>query len=192
MRKSAPLDFILAFFAGIALILSATNARAQANKLELAAGYYQLTSDGTGRSSSLANFGTYRALYHHGVFANLEVVLGYSLFVSDVISGDMGFGPDLGLMYFPFSHSSDVRLSTDSVSFSFSEKWRPFGALTFHQRSFQSVDSTFAGFGAALGTEYDGGSVLDYKLELRYLSLGGPSSSSATQIEAFLGVILPL
>lgn len=192
MTKRKRLEFIVVGLVGLVLASWAAPARAQSNKFEFAAGYYQLSSDGSGTSTSVANFGTYRALYHHTFFANLEIVLGYSLFVSDVISGDKGFGPDLGLMYFPLGPASDVKIATDTVSLSFSEKWRPFGAVTFHQRSFQSIDSSFAGFGAAVGTEYDGGGFLDYKAELRYLLLGGPSNSSASQIEALLGVILPL
>lgn len=192
MRKTKQLKGYGSLAALLFTLGIAFQARAEANKFELAAGFYQLSADSNGVTESVSGLGVYRLTYHHSLLSQLEIGLGYTLFMSDVVTGDMGFGPDLSVFYYPFTSASDVELKTESVNLRFGEKWRPFIGAGFHQRNFQSLDSSYAGFGASIGTEFDFSRIADFKFELRYLMLAGPSRSDATQIEPLIGVVFLL
>lgn len=164
---------------------------ALAGKLEGSLGGFQFSASNkrNNSSSSLSGFGSYHLAYHHAVGSNVEVDAGYSIIATDGIGGDLSFGFDIGIIYFPFSASSDLKVSGQGAHGVFQDVWRPFVGLGFHHRNFQSTSAQYAGAGLKLGTEYQYSEDLSFLGYLRYISLGGPNQSSATQVEALAGAI---
>lgn len=157
-------------------------------KLDMSFGAYSLSaksSQGEGRVSGL---GSYSATYHYAFFEKVDFSVGYSIFFSGIITGDMGFGPDLGFTYYPISFSGPTVLNTERTYVYIKELWRPLINLSFNQRQFQSSDSSYAGLSFGFGTEYTWTENLDFKGMFRYQLLKGPSGAAATFIDILVGL----
>lgn len=159
-------------------------------KFDFSVGYFRLNAETDKGKGSVSNIGAYQMLYRRAVQSQLEVALGYSLVVSKVYTGDMGFGPDLGLIYFPFSLASSYHFESQNTYVSASEIWKPYGGISFHQRQYQSTQSSYAGFSVGAGVEYLWSSSFSMKGELRSLQMTGPQSK-AGEIDALVGISLP-
>ncbi len=161
-------------------------------KLDMCFGAYSLaakSSQGEGKASGL---GSYVVTYHYGFFDGLDFSVGYSLFFSNIITGDMGFGPDLGLTYYPITSSGPTVLKTDGIYLLIKEQWRPLINVSFNQRQFQSSDSSYAGLSFGFGTEYSYYQSFDFKGMFRYQLLKGPASTAATFIDFLFGVSISI
>lgn len=162
---------------------------ALASKVDLDAGVYNFSAKNTrtNTSQSLSGLGSYRLGYRYGFFDHYELDLGYSLLATKTFSGDLSFGVDLGLNFFPFSYTKGIEIKTKSVSSSYQEHWKPFIGISFNQRNFQSISSQYAGAGIQIGIEHP---FQNYFLttKLRYFSLLGPNNSNASQVDWFFGV----
>lgn len=167
-------------------------AHAADNKLEFSAGGYSLTAQTAKRSGSLTSLGVYRIGYSYGFGNQFEFQLGYTLFMSDIITGDLGFGPDLGVLYYPVTDTGIRKVVTENVQLSVEDVVRPFVSLGFHQRQFQSVDSSYAGFSVGAGAEYGWSQDFSLKGQARYLILNGPSSATANQLDLLFGISFSL
>jgi hypothetical protein len=174
----------------VTLILSSLPFSAHAGKVEFSAGAYSFTANNkTNRTTkTLSGVGSYRLAYHMPVRDRFEFDLGYSLLATQTIGGDLAFGFDLGINYFPFSPLGEIRAESGTTHALFQPLWRPFVGISFNQRNFQSTSSQYAGGGAKVGTEYQWNSNFSVSGALRYIGLNGPNSSTATQIDLLGGV----
>lgn len=182
----------LAFVVLLVAIVFGDESASAGNKLEVATGFYSLTAKTSKRSGSASNFGVYRAAYGFGFGAQVDLQIGYTLFMSDIVGGDLGFGPDLGLQYFPMTDSGARRFVTDKVSINVNDVLRPFISAGFHQRQFQSVDSSYAGFSFGGGAEMAWSEDYSLKAEVRYLLLNGPTNATANQLDLLFGLSFSL
>ncbi len=182
----------IAFVVMLAVAAFASERAAAGNKLEVATGFYSLSAKTAKRTGSTSNFGVYRAAYGFGFGPQVDLQIGYTLFMSDIIGGDLGFGPDLGLQYFPMTDSGARRFVTDKVSINVNDVLRPFVSAGFHQRQFQSVDSSYAGFSFGGGAEMAWSEDYSLKAEARYLLLNGPTNATANQLDLLFGLSFSL
>lgn len=162
------------------LFFSAIHAQAR-SKLDISFGWFSVTAETSRTSGKISNLGTYQLLYRQAFAPRFEFGIGYSLSASKIISGDMAFGPDLGLYYFPLTSTNGESFSTPDLSFSTSEHWKPFVGGGFHQRQYQSTQASYAGFSFCAGTEYLLNEKLSLKTEFRFMNLTGPSQASAKE-----------
>ncbi len=177
----------------LALGLTATTVPSHANgKLDLMFGGFTINAETESGSGSLSGLGSYMVAYRYSLSSSLELGLGYSLNATETFGGDLGYGPDLGLSYFPVTPTQSTEFRDANTSVKLSPLWRPYFSFSFHQRQYQSTQTSYGGFGIAGGTEYQWRPHLSLKAEVRTLSLTGPSNSKATEIDAFVGISIPL
>lgn len=172
------------------LLLGVCQSHAE-GKLDFMLGGFQINAS-TDTGSGTMTGGSYLLAYRYPVSTSLELGLGYSLNASDMIGGDLGYGPDLGISYFPMTATQTIEFRNADTSIRISDLWRPYLSVSFHQRQFQSSQSSYGGFGGAVGTEYQIRSDFSLKGEIRILNLSGPNNNTATEINGLIGVSLPL
>lgn len=177
----------------LALVLSLSSApSAYADKLVASAGGYSFSAENKSNrtSSSISGVGSYQLSYRQSIRQNFELEYGVSLLATQAVSGDLSYGIDVGVNYYPFTSANNILGEFAGAHFYFKDLWRPFLGLSFNQRNFQSSASTFAGFGLKLGTEFLISPQWNLHVTLRYLSLGGPNKATAVQIDALSGIII--
>lgn len=164
----------------------------QARKLNLKFGFFNVSAKTSSSSGNLNAVGAYNVSLHQEIQDNLEAVIGYSVLMSKTIGGDLGFGLDIGMNYFPFSRLRPQKTELGNASVYINELWRPYVGLNFSERRFQSVEANYAGFGISLGTERQL-EQNDYSLvfEFKYTSFEGTSSATANEIILFTGISMP-
>lgn len=160
-------------------------------KFDLAMGSFSMQAESNKAKGSLSNLGAYQFSYRREFMPQMEFGLGYSMIMSGTYSGDMGYGPDLGIYYFPFTSTGGFRYENPEIYITSIELWRPYLGGAFHQRQYQSTQSSYAGFSAIGGTEYSWSQSLYLKAEVRMLVLTGSSSSKATETDLLFGVSIP-
>lgn len=176
----------------LAVLILMTPFSAVAGKLEIAGGAYSFsaTNPRNNTSSTLSGLGSYRAGYRHTVWDRFEFDVGYSLLATDAIGGDLSFGFDLGLNYFPFTGTGDIFTQTPNAYVMLQHVWRPFVGVSFNQRNFQSTSAQYAGLGIKAGVEYQWVEKLSLTGAFRYISLGGPNQSTADQMDLTAGFLV--
>lgn len=163
-----------------------------AGKLDLLAGYFDLTAKVGSNEGQVSTFGAYKISYATELFTdNLELELGYTLLMSNTVGGDLAYGIEAAMVYFPFTPSSTYIGKSENASLSINPLWRPFIGLGFGQRQAQSTNSGYAGFGLILGTERAIDRYFDLKALLRYNSLTGPSNATANELVIMFGITFP-
>ncbi len=178
----------------IALGLLSLSLSVKAGTLEASLGAYQFnaTNSNNGAKNSLAGFGAYHVAYHNPIWSHFEADAGYSIIATNGFGGDLAFGFDIGINYFPFTENTDIKFKTPIASGVFGSVWRPFIGLGFHQRNFQSTSSQYAGAGLKIGAEYEWKQSMSLIGYARYISLGGPNQSQANQTELLFGALYHL
>ncbi|MCB0364479.1 MAG: hypothetical protein H6624_03525 [Bdellovibrionaceae bacterium] len=164
---------------------------ASASKLDIMAGWFSISAKTNSGSSELSNFGAYRINYFIPVFRQLDLTVGYSLLMSDTFGGDLGYGVDGGVTYYPVSGSTPVKAAAENSRMVIDSLWRPYIGLGFSQRQFQSVQSTYAGFSMYGGVERSLMREFDFKAELRIVELQGAGIAKATEMTVVAGLIYP-
>lgn len=161
-----------------------------AKKISANFGIYNIATENTnGSSLNLTRLGNYQIVGHFPLNDRVELDLGYSVFFSRIITGDMGFGPDLWVNYFFRSAPSrDKLVFGDQVSVSSLSLIRPFAGIGFHQRQFQSTQTSFSGFGLVGGLEWM--MTPDYSLvsKLNIQDLVGPNRLGFRYIDVTIGI----
>jgi opacity protein-like surface antigen len=170
----------------IALVISPV-AHSKA-KLDVMAGYFSLQAKTKEKTGNVDNFGSYQLNFRYAVTHFMEVSIGYSLIASKTFSGDFGFGPDIGLVYFPFTSANPIAASSENVHFTSYETYKPYISGAFHQRQYQSIQSSYAGFGFAAGSEIYWKNNMSFKAEIRYLPLGGPDGAISNELDVLGGI----
>lgn len=163
-----------------------------ADKIDVSIGgfSFEATNARNKSSKTISGFGSYRLGYRRTFMDHYEFDISYSLVATEVIGGDLSFGLDAGVNYYPFSVPGDIEADSGKAFFVLQSLWRPFVGGFFSQRSFQSVSSQYAGMGLKFGTEYQYNEKLSVIGVLRYFGLSGPSGSEATQIDILLGGVV--
>lgn len=170
-------------------------APAWGQKLNFDFGYYTIEADPSSNTGSsdkikLSGLGSYSLSGEFDLAGPFEIEVGYTVFFSKVVQGDMGFGPDFSLVYFPLNHGSYLKSESPQVQYREIEQWRPFADFSFHQRQFQSAQSSFSGFGAGAGLEYQYTTQTSLRAQLRSMSLIGPSSTKFNYTDLLIGLQL--
>lgn len=175
----------------VALVLCFTEGL-YARKLNLKFGFFDVSAKTSARTGNFNAVGAYNVSFHQEIRDNLEATLGYTLLMSNTFGGDLGFGLEIGLNYFPMSRLAPQKTELKSASVYIEELWRPYIGAGFTERRFQSVEANYAGFSLTLGTERQL-TIENYSLiiEMKYSSLGGTSSSTATELTLSSGLSIP-
>jgi hypothetical protein len=162
-----------------------------AYKIEVVGGGYSFTATNKRNNTTkgISGFGSYRIGMQLPFFNQFAVDAGYSLLATNGVSGDLAFGFDLGVLYFPLTPVDEINVQTDSVNANFQSMWRPFVGIAFHQRNFQSTSSQYAGTGLRLGVEMQTTRTISITGSIRYMQLGGPNESQASQLDVLAGAL---
>lgn len=165
---------------------------AEAQKVGANFGFYniQAQSQSAGQTVSLnmARLGSYQLTGQFGITDSLDLGVGYSIFYSRTFGGDMGFGPDIFVNYFPFSQSGKRSWNDAGVKLNLHESLRPYVGLAFHQRQFQSVQTSYSGFGFHGGLEWAQSEEWGYHFRVSSQSLIGPGSLNFRLMDISLGL----
>lgn len=172
----------------ILIICAFTALPARAYKLDFMAGGFSLTAETSGGSGSKSGLGAYKFTYAIPVTGDLDFGLGYTLIFSDIFTGDASFGLDFEVSYFPMSPSAPIGISTANTSVRMTEVWSPFVGVGYHQRQFQSVQTQYNGFSAAVGVERALTENARIKGMCRYLFMNGANEATATILDVLAGV----
>lgn len=163
-----------------------------ADNLALSGGVYSLAAKVQGREIKIAGPGSYAITWFRPLLDRIDLMFGYSLMMSEIIGGDMGYGPDIGFAWYPISRSEPIESRSENVTLRIDEQWRPFVSGQFIQRQFQSVQSSYSGFHLSAGTFYrwnDGYSLMG---QFRFGALSGPNGATATETNLLFGISLGL
>lgn len=165
---------------------------AVAGGLDVLTGTYRIEADTSNGSASLSNFGLVKMSYHLGLSDNVSLRPGYSIYVFPESDTDIGYGLDIALLWYPLSTQPYALVSHDSIRLEHEEIYRPFIALSFHQRQYQSIQSSYAGVGLTLGLERGQVAILPtgmyFSLEVAVLYLEGPLNSTINESQLVIGV----
>lgn len=162
-----------------------------ASKINIDFGYYTMKAESpsvAGTSVSVNSLGSYSLSGNIPLAGNWELGLGYTVFFSKIYKGDMGFGPDFSIFYFPFNAGSGFEHMDRNVVYSEIEYLRPFAGLSFHQRQFQSIQSSYSGFGIAIGLEYQILRETAVRAQIKNQNLQGPSNTVMKWMELMVGL----
>ena len=165
---------------------------AQNGKIDLSVGYFSIKAKSSGEEASISNPSAFRVGYQKELLPSLEFAVGYTILLADFAGSDLGYGLDLGAIYFPLTGSSDEVFKSDAIEVRRYEHLRPYLGLGFYQRQFQSVKNSYAGLGATLGVERYYDKKMNFKAEARYVGLSGSNESTATEMNLLFGVVFKI
>lgn len=167
-------------------------AHAANGKFVASGGYFSLNAKAGSTSTAVSNPSAFHIAYLQPKWDKWELKLGYSVLMADFSGSDFAFGVDAGFNYYPFTDSGEETLQTDRIQASRYETWKPYVGMAFNQRSFQSARNSFAGFGISFGAEKYSTEKINFRGEVRYVSLGGSNESEATEMSLLFGVVFKL
>jgi hypothetical protein len=159
------------------------------NKFDIATGYYSLTGQTRTASGTKSGIGSYRIGYRRSISPKVDVGLGYNITYSSIFGGDSAYGLDVGLSYFPFTASGTETFERNDQRLILQPDLRPFIGFAFTQRNIQSVQTGYAGFGVTLGLEKSWNENASLSGSLRYTTLSGSRSATATIMDVLLGIV---
>ncbi|MCB0357219.1 MAG: hypothetical protein KDD40_09435 [Bdellovibrionales bacterium] len=162
-----------------------------AGKIDLLTGPFALQAKVNDREGNVSALGSYKFSYFMDVTPNIQMGAGYTVMMSNTVGGDLAYGIDVSINYFPFTPSSQVISNAHNSLLKINPLWRPFIGGSFHQRQAQSTNSSYAGFGVTVGTERALDYFFDLKAMVRYVLLSGPNSATATETTFFIGASMP-
>lgn len=169
------------------LLLSAENLWAQ--KLSLGFGGYSINAKVGDTKTDVSNLGAYKIQYHSKVQDQFELLIGYSVIMEGIVSGDKAFGPFFGFSYYPFGSGTVSNTSVSNLSVLSIKHLNPYFSAGFNQRQYQSVKAAYSGFSFGGGVQSGWTKVLSLFADLQYGLLDGPNSGTATEISATVGII---
>ncbi|MCB0391396.1 MAG: hypothetical protein KDD58_08895 [Bdellovibrionales bacterium] len=162
-----------------------------AGKIDLLTGPFNLQAKVNNQQGSVSTLGAYKFSYYLDVTPQLQLGAGYTVMMSNTVGGDLAYGIDVGINYFPFTPGGPVSSNTLNSQLNVNPLWRPFVGGSFHQRQAQSTESSYAGFGVTVGTERALDYFFDLKAMLRYVILSGPNGATANETTVFIGASMP-
>lgn len=176
----------------LALLIFSGSTAFATSKIDALLGFYSLKATTSRGESSISGLGSYQIAYRYQFSTQIDLQVGYSLLASKTIGGDLAFGPDLGFLYFPMTSSGSVFAKSENISIEWGEHFRPYLGLSFHQRQYQSSQSTFAGFSFQAGVDYNFRPQMSWRSDLRIIQLIGPSNAKATEFDLMTGLSFEL
>lgn len=162
---------------------------ARANKLSFSAGFFSIDAAVGETDTTLSGFGSYKFSYHSNLIENLEVMIGYSVLIEGVISGDKSFGPSIGFGYYPFGSKTSSHSSIGSFTITAIKNLNPYVSMGFTQRQYQSVKSSYSGFSFGGGAEFGFNKKISFFSDFTYSILQGPNQGEVTEMIASIGLI---
>lgn len=178
MKNLLSLIFILMSFNAFAI-----------GRLDLSYGYFSINSKTTEKSTSISNPTAANLAYLLPFGEKAQLNFGYTILLADYSGSDKAYGLNVGINYFPISSSKNEKLKDEHFDVERYQIWKPYVGIGFYQREFQSIKNSYAGIGINPGIERYYDKSMSFKGELRYIALTGSNESTATEINAFLGVI---
>ena len=161
---------------------------ASAAEIGLTAGYYSITADTGTSESTVANLGAYRFSFSNEITKKVALNVGYNVIFEQIATGDSSFGFDLGIRYFHYGMSSYSSSKIGNINIKVEQDWSPYAGFSFNQRQYQSIRSSYSGFGFTVGTLKKFMSKLKLIFELRYVALAGASTASASELSLQSGI----
>lgn len=171
-----------------ALIFTTINS-AHAGKIDFMTGFYSFNAEVAGKTAKFSGLGIYEAAYLIPFKSHFELSLGYSFTMTDIIGGDMSYGPKIGVNYFPFNFSSNEKIELQNKTIEVRDFYKPYIGASFNQKQFQSAKTSFAGFGVSLGLEKFINQSYTIKTEIKMNSYTGASDSTANEMNLLVGLI---
>ncbi len=154
----------------------------RAAKIDWSGGGFMLKSRTPTASSSITNvLGSFQLSHRIEVLENVEFSYGYSMSFTKIFSGDYGFGPDVGFVYFPLTPAAATNIREGTIHLLSYEKTRPFVMASFHARQFQSIEASYAGFSTGAGVEFWNYHPIGIRVWARQTLLRGPQKSTASE-----------
>jgi hypothetical protein len=172
------------------MFLMTGRAFASGNSLDLEIGGFFVNASAQDSSGKIAALGTYRIGYRRSINSHFDIGLGYTILFTRIVSGDSGFGLDLNGTYYFLGASSLQEARAEGNYLSYSENLRPFFSLSFAQRNYQSTQTSYAGFGAAIGVDKVLLERLSGRVSIRAYSLSAGETAKATEISAYGGIVI--
>jgi hypothetical protein len=174
-------------FICLSILFSSQLSKAE-SEYSLGLGYYSLNAETSQGATTIANLGHVKFVYAMEINPKFIFWPGYSLYFLGGDGADLGFGIDLEVAYYPFSGASRYSNKSAYGKWLSYETIRPFFSLSFNQRSYQSVQSSYAGVGLSAGADFQTTENIFYFGKLSYLSLAGPLESSIGEFQVMAGV----
>jgi len=159
-----------------------------AQKLSIGVGAYAIDAKVGSNSTSLSNVGAYKIQYHSKIQEEFEFILGYTVLIQNVVSGDKAFGPLMGFSYYPFGSQTITQSSSSNISILGIRNFNPYFTLGFTQRQYQSIKSAYSGFFFGGGLEIGWTKRIALFSDLQYSNLDGPTDGKATEVTATAGI----
>lgn len=114
--------------------------------------------------------------------------VGYNILFESIITGDSSFGFDLGANYFHWGSGNIGNSKIGNIDIKIFQDWSPYVGFNFNQRQYQSIRSSYSGFGLTVGSLKNLLGKMNLIIEARYVSLSGATSSTATELSLQSGV----
>ncbi len=162
---------------------------ANAGKIDFMTGFYSFDAEIAGKSAKFSGLGIYEASYLMPFKNHFELSLGYSFTMTDIIGGDMSYGPKIAVNYFPFNFSSNEKIELQNKTIEVRDFYKPYIGISFNQKQFQSAKTSFAGFGVSLGMEKFINTDYTIKTEIKMNNYTGASDSTASEMNLLVGLL---
>ena len=161
-------------------------------RLDLSYGYFSINSKTEDKTSSISSPTAFNIAYLYTISEKTQINVGYSILLADASGSDKAYGVNLGFNYFPVNSAKNEVFKNELIDIERFTLWKPYIGLGFYQREFQSIKNSYAGIGINAGLERYFSKLMSFKGELRMIGLSGSNESSATELNAFLGVIFKI
>jgi hypothetical protein len=169
--------------------LLCTSGPAAATTIYGTGGYYSIQAETSTGKQTIANFGHYRFIYDIEIGQHLLFRPSYSIYTL-MGQGDieLGYGIDLEFAYLPFSLNRGLSYGTPDFNWASYEIVRPYLGFSFHQRQYQSIQSSYAGLGLSIGSIYQYSKTLSILTYMTVMYLSGPLSSTIREQQLAVGI----
>lgn len=152
------------------------------------AGYYSLEARTSNGTAKLENIGVYRLAYEMNVSNHISFRPGYTLYALGTSYSDLGYGLDIEGVFYPLTNTRTERFHEGGVNWEYRGFWHPYTILSFHQRQYQSIQSTYAGLGIGFGVALSIFQNMNAHVEAKGLGLKGPSGSRVGEVQILGGI----
>lgn len=154
------------------------------------AGTWTFDVDVPGKATeTISGFGAYRAGLGFGLLNHFVFDVAFNILSSSGIGGQLGFGFDFGIRYYPLTSSGWRSITEGPLQADITEQWRPYVGCGFKQRQFVLVlTSQYVGPGFSVGTDYQLNNQWFLNGEFNYDMLYGQSKVTATQTNIMFGI----
>lgn len=169
-------------------LLLANTYNAHASLVGMSAGYYSIDAKNSNGTTNLSNIGAYRVFLMHEIESRFALNAGYNMIFEKYITGDSAFGFDIGFNYFHFGMSNTVNSKIGNVVIKSIQEWSPYIGVSFNQRQYQSIRTSYSGIGINVGTLKNLSPKINLLLDFRYVPLSGPVESTASEMTLVGGI----